>query len=118
MTEKDQIFEIAKLIQRGEQLVRSGGIDVSEYSTDEAVLVGCNRLAAAKYLFNLGYRPAETVSIVEDGMVIGVYTDSDIVGARVLDLDVSEFEDEDDKEEYEETKAEADKVMRTMKRVW
>ena len=118
MTAKDQIFEIAKLIQRGEQLRQRGDLDTSEFSTDEAIQVGIQRLAAAKFLFNLGYRPAETVSIVEDGMVIGVYTDSDIVGARVLDLDVSEFEDEDDKEEYKETKAEADKVMRTMKRVW
>lgn len=118
MNAKEQIFEIANLIQRGERLIRSGNMDISEFSTDEAVKVGCNRLAAAKYLFKLGYRPAETVSIVEGGMVVGVYTDSDIVSARVLDLDVSEFEDENDKEEYEETKAEADIVMKTMKRVW
>lgn len=117
MNAKDQIFEIAKLIQRGEQLVRSGGIDVSEYSTDEAVLVGCNRLAAAKYLFNLGYRPAETVSIVEGGMVVGVYTDSEQVSARVLDLDIPQGDDEDEIE-YRELRAEADKVSHTMKRIW
>ncbi len=117
MNEKEQIFKLAQFIQRGEQLVRSGHLDVSEFSTDEAIEVGIQRLAAAKYLFNLGYRPAETVSIVEGGIVVGVYTNSDIVGARVLDLDVSEFEETDDTE-YCELKAEADKVMRTMKRIW
>lgn len=117
MTDKDQIFEMAKLIQRGEQLRQRGDLDTSEFSTDEAILVGIQRLAAAKFLFNLGYRPAETVSIVEGGMVVGVYTDSEIVSARVLDLDIPEVEEEDDVEYYE-MKAEADKVMRTMKRVW
>lgn len=117
MNAKEQIFEIASLIQRGEQLIRSGSIDISEFSTDEAVKVGCNRLAAAKYLFKLGYRPAETVTIVEGGMVVGVYTDSDQVGARVLDLDVSPVNEEEEVEYYE-LRAEADKVTQTMKRIW
>ena len=117
MIEKDTIFEIASLIQQGEQLLRSGNIDISEFTTDEAVKVGCNRLAAAKFLLNLGYRPAETVTIVEGGMVVGVYTDSEQVGARVLDLDISPVND-DEEVEYYELKAEADKVSQTMKRIW
>ena len=117
MEKKVQILEIARLIQRGEQLIRSGHIDISEFSTNEAVEVGCNRLAAAKHLFNLGYRPTETVSIVEGGMVVGVYTDSEQVSARVLDLDIPQGES-DDEVEYYEMRAEADKVASTMKRIW
>ena len=117
MTAKDQIFEMAKLIQRGEQLRQRGDLDTSEFSTDEAIQVGIQRLAAAKFLFNLGYRPAETVSIVEGGMVVGVYTDSEQVSARVLDLDIPQGDDEDEVE-YRELRSEADKVSHTMKRIW
>lgn len=117
MNAKDQIFEMAKLIQRGEQLRQRGDLDTSEFSTDEAIQVGIQRLAAAKFLFNLGYRPAEAVSIVEGGMVVGVYTDSEQVSARVLDLDIPQGDDEDEVE-YRELRAEADKVSHTMKRIW
>ena len=115
MNEKEQIFKIAELIQQGEQFIRSGNIDISEFSTDEAVKVGCNRLAAAKHLFNLGYRPCEVVAIVEDGMVVGVYTDGELVSADVIDLDITA---EAYEEEYRYAKEKADGVAEKMNRIW
>lgn len=89
--------------------------DISEFSFGDVSREGLLNVAIAGALYDMGYRlsvGADVTVIVENGQVIGIYSDNDLIAADVIDLDVQ------DEEVFEQLKISADKARTSQHSVW
>ena len=89
--------------------------DISDFSLGDVSREGLLNVALAGALYDMGYRltgGADVTVIVENGQVVGVYSDNDLIAADVIDLDVQ------DEDELIQLRLSADKARNTQHSVW
>lgn len=110
---RSDILTMAKCVNRA----RAGWekYDISDFALVDISREGMLNVAIAAYLYDIGYRlpvPDDITVLVEQGQVIGVYSNNEDIAAEVIDLDVQ------DTELLKEFKASADKVRNTQYSIW
>ena len=89
--------------------------DISDFSLGDVSREGVLNVALAGALYDMGYRltgGADVTVIVENGQVVGVYSDNDLIAADVIDLDVQ------DEDELIQLRLSADKARNAQHSVW
>ena len=84
--------------------------DISDFSLGDVSREGILNVALAGALYDMGYRltgGADVTVIVENGQVVGVYSDNDLIAADVIDLDAQ------DEDELIQLRLSADKARNT-----
>lgn len=110
---RSDILAMAKCVDHARKLWDK--YDLSEFSSEDISREGMLNMAIAAYLYDIGYRvtvPDDITVIVEEGRVIGVYSNNEDIAAEVIDLDVT------NDELLEMFKNSADKVRNTQYSIW
>ncbi len=112
---EEQIMDIARHIRDAGITRDRGAIDSTGFTSSQVADVSMHRLAAAIYLYDLGYRltnPDDITIVVKNGLVSQVYSTNEDIAVNVIDLD------DPDPYNLEELERELQDVQARQKSIW